>query len=114
MLGKVITGLLNLFPSVIVPLAVMDVGFHQSDVKTSLSARCFTLELGGVDLVFKASATGILDHKALLVSRVHLIKEERDQLDFHITQFALLDDPALGSEYIHSTSYGVVILVIAI
>ena len=78
MLGKVVTGFLNLFPSVIVTLRVGEVGLHQSDVKPSLSAHCFTLELGGVDLVFKASARGILDHKAFLVSRVHLIEQKRD------------------------------------
>ena len=56
MLGEVITGLLNLFPGVIVTLGIVDVGFDQSDVKPSLSATCFTRERGGVDLVFEDSA----------------------------------------------------------
>jgi len=104
MLGEVIAGLLNLFPSVIVTLGIVDVGLHQSDIKPSLSATRFTFELGGVDLVFKASAIGVLDHKALLVGGSHLIEEKRDQLNFNVAEFSFLDDLTVFTKWVHCTS----------
>ena len=108
MLGEVVTGFLYLIPVVIVSLRVVDVGLHQSDIKPSLSATRFTLELGGADLVFIASARraySILDHKALLIGGSHLIEEKRDQLDFHITEFSLEN----GAFTIHATSFCIVV-----
>jgi len=77
-LGEVIAGLLNLVSGVVIALRVVDVGLHQGNEEPSLGATRFTLELGGVDLVFKAPSGGILDHKALLVGGSHFSEEERD------------------------------------
>ena len=60
--------------------------------------------------MFKASARGILDHKAFLIGRVHLVKEERDQLDFHVAKLALSNRSFL--EWIHDTSLGMYFIVI--
>ena len=38
MLGKVVAGLLNLFPGVVITLRVVDVGLHQGDEKPSLGS----------------------------------------------------------------------------
>jgi len=104
MFGEVIAGLLNLLSGVVVALRVVDVGLHQGDEQPSLGSLRFTLELGGVDLVLKASAGSILDHKALLIGGSHLIEKKRDQLDFHIAEFSLSQYLVLGSDDIHCTS----------
>ncbi|MDD3474849.1 MAG: hypothetical protein PHP08_03045 [Candidatus Dojkabacteria bacterium] len=92
MRGEVIPGSLYLILGVVISLRIVDVGLYQYDEQSLLGTAGFDLELGEVDHVFEASAGSVFDHKALLISGTHLIKEKRDQLDFHIVQLTFLDD----------------------